>query len=272
VARRAAFVDSLRARGVPLVLVDGGNFFARDSRETDIVSVVSWKEMERLGYDAATLGRAELENWALVKMMIAEGTLPLVTTNLEVLRDSTWRSVGATQRIIERGGLRLGILGLMGDRELPEWVLRSAKDSLRVRPMLAAARQAADPLAKDVDLVIALLAGDRADARALADSVPELDLIVGGIDPADLSCPDTTMSAVIINRSGPWGRTVGVTRIGVSRDGDIVERACDRIELTNAFAEDPSLVRDVKRVMDISRELLEQAEQGRALRGWGRRQ
>jgi 2',3'-cyclic-nucleotide 2'-phosphodiesterase (5'-nucleotidase family) len=264
VARRAAYVDSLRSRNAPLVLVDGGNFFAEDRRETDIVSVVSWKEMERLHYDAATLGKAEIENWPLVKLMISEGTLPLVTTNLEVLRDSVWQSVGATQRIIERGGLRLGILGLMGDRELPEWVLRSAKDSLRVKPMLETARQVALPLAKDVDLIVALLAGNEDDARALATAVPGIDLIVGGRAQLDTSYSDTTISGVIINRSGAWGGTIGVTRFVVAPDGDVVGRACHRVELTEAFPEDPDLARDAIRVMDISRELREQADERRA--------
>lgn len=265
-ARRAAHVDSLRGRGVPLVLVDAGNFFAEDKRETDILSVVSWKEMERLGYDAVNLGEAEIENWALVKMMISEGTLPLVTTNLQVRRDGVWQLVDAPYRIVERSGLRLGILGLMGDHELPEWVLRSAGDSLRVMPMLETAGLAALPLAEEVDLMVALLAGNEADAIALATAVPELDLVVGGRGPRRMAEPDTTVGRVIINRGGSSGATLGVTWFVVSPEGKMVERGCNRVELTEDFPEDPDLARDARRVMELSRELGRQAEQGRATR------
>lgn len=49
--------------------MDAGNFFAPKSQGIDVRSAVSWLEMERLGYDAVTLGRAKL-----ARMGYAEGT------------------------------------------------------------------------------------------------------------------------------------------------------------------------------------------------------
>jgi len=148
VARRAAFVDSLRACGIPLILADAGNFFALDRPESDIISVVAWREMERLEYDAVTLGRREL--------------------------------AGQPYVMLDREGVRFGILGVTSESQLPKWVAASARDSLRLLPSVETTRAQARTLRRQADVVVALVAGNPEELRSLALQVPELDVVIGG--------------------------------------------------------------------------------------------
>jgi 2',3'-cyclic-nucleotide 2'-phosphodiesterase (5'-nucleotidase family) len=137
--------------------------------------------------------------------------------------------------------------------------------------MAERAGEAARSLAKEVDLIVALVAGSGRNLRALVASVPEIDCLVGGgavredcddPRPRELvrtrAAADSAAGGVIINRAGFWGRTIGFTRLVFSPEGDLIEYARREIELTDAIAEDPVLARDAQRVMDVSRELREE--------------
>ena len=46
-------------------MVDGGDFIHRNGADNYLESVLAWTEMERIGYDAVTLGELELGQWEL---------------------------------------------------------------------------------------------------------------------------------------------------------------------------------------------------------------
>jgi 2',3'-cyclic-nucleotide 2'-phosphodiesterase (5'-nucleotidase family) len=239
--------------------MDAGNFFAPNSRATDIKSVVSWKELERLRYDAVTLGRREIENWSVARQLLANSPLPLVTTNLFVKRGQAWEPVGAPFLIVERAGVRMAILGLLARSEVPEWMIRSASDSLRVLPMIPAALRTRSQLASDVDLVIALVSDTPRRSSSPAPELPAADIIIHGQG-------QCTIGENAIDVGGTRGRSLGLVRVVVSPSGEISSYQGRSVALTGSMAEDPKIADDARKVCAVSKQLQDEVRQGRGRR------
>ena len=260
-ARRAAYVESLRTEGIPLLLLDAGNFFARPDRTTDIISVVAWKEMERLRHDAVILGRREFERWFLVEYLLAESPLPLVTTNVEVKRDGTWEPLGISDLVVERGGLRVGILGLTEKSDLPGWVLHSRADNLRVLPVVSSATRACARLKNRVDLVVALVASNSDVFSGLPSEVPGIDIVVAGRG----AC---SVGGEVLNESSTRGWSLGIARLVVAPCGQLLSSRGHNVDLTPAHAEDSVIAGDADRVMEESRSMYEEVRQAQRQPGY----
>jgi 2',3'-cyclic-nucleotide 2'-phosphodiesterase (5'-nucleotidase family) len=255
-------VDGLRREGTPPVLVDAGNFFDTENRLNRLVSVVAWKEMERLGYDAVALGARELASWRLVELLLAEDSLRVVTTNLEHRVASGWEPVGVRSRVVVRDGVRVGILGITMDSEMAEWIHRAYGDSLRVQPAVPAAQAAIQGLAGATDIILALLAGTNDDLVSFAAAVPEVDVIVGG-GCAGSSCRPRTrdperIGHAVVNTAASGGSSVAVTELLVAPHRGIIEYAGAEIILRRGMPEDTLIAHDAARVMGIVREMHEE--------------
>lgn len=250
-----------------MILADAGNFFALDHPESDILSVVAWREMERLGYDAVTLGRRELVNWRLTRQLTADGTLPLVTTNLQWQRESGWELVGSPYLMLDREGVRFGILGVTSESQLPRWVAASAQDSIRLLPSVETTRAQARTLRRQADVVVALVAGKPEELRSLALQVPELDVIIGGSGTCRGTCPyRLDPDGAVFNTAGFGGGTVGMTKLIISPSNRVVGFGGSNVRLTAAMREDPVIAEDARRVVGLSRGLGEERRQHRGSR------
>jgi 2',3'-cyclic-nucleotide 2'-phosphodiesterase (5'-nucleotidase family) len=235
-----------------LLLVDAGNFFATGNRLTRLVSVVAWKEMERLGYDAVTLGQAELTNWKLVQLLLAEDSLHVVTTNLERRVADGWRPVGVPSRVINRDGVRVGILGITMDSEMREWMHRVVGDSLRLLPPARAARDAIHDLAERSDLILVLLAGNDDDLKSFAAAVPEADVIVGGRCAGTSCTPEPgpgRIGRAVVNTAGVGGSSVGLTKLVIAPRRGILECSTTMTVLRRQMPKDSVIARDALRIM-----------------------
>ncbi len=224
--------------------------------------------MERLNYDAVTLGPWELANWRLVTYLLSESRLSLVTTNLEVKRDYVWQPVGAPHLLITRGGIRFGILGLIPESDVPEWVLASEEESVRVVPLIAAAREACSQLRSQADLVVALVGmhwGCRPRLpRFLFRDVPEIDIVIAG--PGICRVGDKVLA-----RSGMRGTSLGVADLLVSPSGTLVSAEGHTVDLTPAHAADSVIAADAAWVVDQSLKLQEERREWRRKRWEARR-
>ncbi len=204
VARLAAMVAARRAATTdPVLLLDGGDvtmgtLFHVLTRETG----TELQLMARMGYDAVTLGNHEFDfrPGGLGEMMASAqqgaGLPPIVATNLQLdptdARDDALQALLdsgliARTRVIERGGLRFGIIGILG-RDATDVMGDAAPVS--TTDAIPAASEAARALREQgVDAVFVVShsgvqqqpdgswGGEEVD---LMTAVPGLDAIIGG--------------------------------------------------------------------------------------------
>jgi len=174
-ARRATFLDSLRAVRGELLVVDAGSFFPSNEDERD-AGPYMLSAMARLGTQAAGVGASDLRfGYAFLREHARSAGVPLLCANL--VRPEDGATAFEPGRVFRVGGVRVGLFGLL--REDAE--LGPARDSLRVDSPAAAARRMVEELRGQGAQVVVLLSQlGQAGSESLAVQVPGIDLVVAG--------------------------------------------------------------------------------------------
>ncbi len=180
VARRAALARRIRAeqeaRGIPVWLVDAGDFTDGTVFSTEYHGVADLEAMGAAGYTLGALGNHELNQpRAALERLLAKAPYPLLCANLTVA--ATGQPLTTPSLVREAGPLRIGVFGLL-THEASGYP--AGREGLRVEYEVAAARRLAQELRARADVVIAVShAGKEMDERVAA-AVPEIAVIVGG--------------------------------------------------------------------------------------------
>lgn len=185
--RRVGLIDMLRSDHPELLLVDCGDFSQGSTYYNLYKGEVEIKLMNEMRYDAATIGNHEfdfgVENMARIFRM---ANFPILCCNYDFgttpLRDLVKPAV-----VIERAGLRIGLLGVCP--KLEGLVQTANYEGITYRDPIAAAQVVADSLRtqEHCDLVIVLshlgwdvgLSDDMNDQRFIA-ATRDIDLVIGG--------------------------------------------------------------------------------------------
>ena len=209
----SAEIEAVRQAEDATLLLDGGDLVSGTPLDEYSVRGVSggamldWLAAAR--YDAWTIGNHEFDRGVShAAALVAASPVPVLGANLEGpggpafdgLRDGL---------VLERGGVRIGIVGVT----TPE-LARLSGSALGEITVTDPATQARDALAAlgDVDLRVALShLGVDAD-RALAEAVPDFDLIVGGHTHTRLDAPIQVGPTWIV-QAGSYLQGLGVARL-----------------------------------------------------------
>lgn len=218
--RRAGLIDMLRDDHPDLLLVDCGDFSQGSAYYNLYKGEVEVRLMNAMGYDAATIGNHEfdfgLENMARIFRM---ARFPILCCNYDF--DSTPLSgLVKPATVIERGGLRIGLLGVCP--RLEGLVQTANYEGVNYLDPVARAQAVADSLRQQehCDLVIALshlgwdagLSDDMCDQRFIA-ATRGIDLVIGGHSHTYFEQPRYVGNAdgqpVPCNQMGKSGQWVG---------------------------------------------------------------
>ena len=171
----------------------------------------------RLGLDASTFGNHEFDfSYTNTRDLAKAARYPMLSANL--LDKATRQSVGrAPYTIIERDGLRIGVLGTTLEI-LPEKVRAENTRSVRILPPKDAIAQYLDEVDAATDLIVVLthqgLEADSLLAMSLDDRV---DLIIGGHDHIAWEQP-RKINGIWLLYSGSHLRWLGKASLDVEND------------------------------------------------------
>jgi hypothetical protein len=212
-ARRAALVDSLRRTAGPVVLLDAGDHThpegERDERENDFVR---WA-MDAMAYDAMTLGELELGRGAgYVRALLDSTRTPVTLANVRFR--PAGNPVGERTLLIRRGETTCAVLGLIGPDLLPTGsdTLASGGGGFQVADPVATARELVPALRAQADFVVVLAHLAPGPARALAEQVPGVDLVILGHERAPLVAASNAGGAATA-ASGERGQWLSRTQL-----------------------------------------------------------
>jgi 2',3'-cyclic-nucleotide 2'-phosphodiesterase (5'-nucleotidase family) len=216
-AKRAWVVDSLRRESDgPILLVDSGDFTGGESAYGAALGRVMVEAMELMEYDAFTLGEWDFNQGpAYLRGIVTENPVAWVHTNYDVVG---LEDLGSETLVLEKGGRRIGLLGLFN----PTILLNPAmRDSVVVEPDIVASakRGIAELRAQDVDAIVVLSHLSYKGDRALAQLVPGIDLIVSGHGGKTLA-PEQVVPGTWIMASGDLGRFLGRAEIDFAEGQD----------------------------------------------------
>lgn len=217
-AFRASLVREIRAQCAeesqrdggpdhPVLLLDAGDVLECDPMshffhgEPDILA------MNRMGYDALTLGNHDLGFSLVALERLRElAAFPFLTCNL--FYKGTDRLLGKPSLIKEYGGLRIGIVGATSYTVVLN-VHGDDADRIEYRdPTPLVAREVEALRAAGVDGVVFLSHLGIVEDRALAAAVSGIDLIVGGHSHTTMKEPETVGTTRIV-QAGRFAEHLG---------------------------------------------------------------
>lgn len=111
-ARRSVFIDSVRQSNMPMILLDCGDFSQGTPYYTIFRGDVEIDLMNKLGYDAGTIGNHEFD-YGMDNMLrlFRRANFPIVCSNYD-FTGTMLEGVVKPYTVINRGGIRIGIIGL----------------------------------------------------------------------------------------------------------------------------------------------------------------
>ncbi len=227
---RAAYIDSVRTadgrRNV--LLMHAGDFSQGSSYFTVLDGFLEVELMNALGYDVTALGNHEFDNGLdALADRLAKLKCPVVCANYDFSRFRLGRYV-KPYVIIRRGGLKIGVIGLLTD--VRPVVDASIAANLKYLDPVDVTERYADYLRnrKKCDLVICLthlgFEGEKTLMdRELVARTRNVDLVVGGHSHTFLDevfwQKNADGKAVPIVQDGRWGVNVGNLQFRICETG-----------------------------------------------------
>lgn len=241
-AKRAWVIDSLRREDeAPILLVDAGDFTGGDNAYGAALGRVLVDAMALMEYDAFTLGEWDLnQGVAYVRDVVAGHSMAWVHTNYDIVG---LEDLGHRTLVVEKGGRRIGLLGLFN----PTILLNPAmRDSVVVHDIVESTTQGVAALrAQHVDAIVVLSHLSYKGDRALAQLVDGIDLIVSGHGGKSLTGVEQAAPETWVAASGDLGRFLGRVELAFgdpAPDGTAVAEATGGlIVMVPSLPNDPRL-------------------------------
>lgn len=196
IAELATLIKNIRRDEPNVFLFDAGDIFTGAlSRLTN--GALMFEFMITMAYDAMSIGNHEFDyGEAVLEWQKSRVPFPVLGANL-FYRD-TDHPFAQPHAIIERNGIRIGVIGILGQDAAGTAVARDHIDELDVRNPVVAVQKSVDELKQEVDLIVLLthqghtapmqtdaevdprLARDIEADIALAGAVEGVDVLFGG--------------------------------------------------------------------------------------------
>jgi 5'-nucleotidase / UDP-sugar diphosphatase len=257
IARLAATLDAIRAEDPerPLMLLFAGDVLQGTLTSSLFLGVPDVVLFGRMGVDAAVMGNHELDyGQEIFRRLIAEAAFPFLSAN--VASNPIPLPVLPSILIDRPGAPKVAILGLTTP-ELTTATHPRNLEGISVEEPIAVARRLVPDLRAQADLVVVLSHLGIADDRRLAQSVPEIDLIIGGHN-HNLYSEPVLENRVPIVQAGERGGWLGRMDFRC-RDGRLAHTDYRLIAIDTNSPEDPEIAAEVRRIaMDADRQLDQQ--------------
>ena len=181
--RIAAYVRAVREEcereGAGALLVDGGDWFQGTPEGLVDHGSAYLAAVAEVGYDAMVVGNHELDHGIeQLAGMISERGIPATCANLRVRATGERVAWAEPWRVVETGGVRIGVVGLLTPTT-PSITHRDAA-LLEFSDPVAALTEAREALAESTDWILPITHLGVVDDRRLAKAHPDLDVVVGG--------------------------------------------------------------------------------------------
>lgn len=235
IAHLSTLIRNIRRDEPNVFLFDAGDIFTGAlSRLTD--GALMFEFMITMGYDAMAIGNHEFDYGEAV-MARQKSRVPFPVLGANLFYKDTTHPYSQPHAIIERNGVRVGVIGVLGQDAASTAVARDHIDELDVTDPVEAVQQSVDELRDDVDLIVLLthqghtapmqtdaevdprLARDIEKDIALSDSVVGIDVHFGGHADAG------TWSPVVSPKNGTlimqtFGQATYLGFLQLTLDGD----------------------------------------------------
>jgi 5'-nucleotidase len=244
-ARLVTAVEAARARSNNSILVDGGDQFQGTLFYTYYKGALAAEMMNKLGYDGMTVGNHEFDDGPEVLRGFMDAVnFPVLMSNADVTREPLLAEKLPKSVIIERGGEKLGLIGLT-PQDTDE--LASPGPNINfLDPVTAVQAEVTKLEAEGVNKIIVLShSGYKTDLR-VANETTGVDVIVGGHSNTYLSNTSdrgegpypTMVGTTAVVQAYAYGKFLGELNVTFDDAGVITEAVGEPLIMDSSVAED----------------------------------
>ena len=244
-ARLVTAVADARARTNNSILVDGGDQFQGTLFYTYYKGKLAAEMMNKLGYDAMTVGNHEFDDGPEVLRGFMDAVdFPVLMSNADVSGEEVLAGKLAKSTVIERGGEKLGLIGLT-PQDTDE--LASPGPNIVFTDPVNAVQGEVDKLTEmGVNKIIVLSHSGYKVDQAVAAGTIGVDVIVGGHSNTLLSNTNeraegaypTMVGETAIVQAYAYGKFLGELNVTFNDAGEITEAKGEPIIVDGGVAED----------------------------------
>ncbi|UWQ15213.1 5'-nucleotidase/apyrase family protein [Aliiroseovarius sp. M344] len=248
-ARLVSAIAEARARSNNSILVDGGDQFQGTLFYTYYKGKLAAEMMNKMGYDAMTVGNHEFDDGPEVLSGFMDAVdFPVLMSNADVSGEELLAGKLAKSTIIERGGEKLGLIGLT-PQDTDE--LASPGPNVIFTDPVGAVQGEVDKLtAEGVNKIIVLSHSGYGVDQKVAAETTGVDIIVGGHTNTLLSNSNeraegpypTMVGSTAIVSAYAYGKFLGELNVTFDDDGNITEASGEPIIMDGGVAEDEGTV------------------------------
>ncbi|MCX7567051.1 bifunctional metallophosphatase/5'-nucleotidase [Sulfitobacter sp. F26169L] len=248
-ARLVTAIKQARERSNNAILVDGGDQFQGTLFYTYYKGKLAAEMMNKLGYDAMTVGNHEFDDGPeVLAAFMSELKFPILMSNADVSGEPLLADKLAKSVVIERGGEQIGLIGLT-PQDTDE--LASPGDNVIFTDPVGAVQGEVDLLtARGVNKIIVLSHSSYAVDQKVAAETTGVDVIVGGHSNTLLSNTDeraegpypTMVGNTAIVQAYAYGKYLGELNVTFDDAGNVTEAKGDPILIDASLAEDDETV------------------------------
>lgn len=252
-ARLVTAIRAAQAATNNAILVDGGDQFQGSLFYNYYKGKAAAEMMNRLGYDAMTVGNHEFDDGPEVLRGFMDAVdFPVLMANADISAEPQLADVLKPSTVIESGGEKIGLIGLT-PADTDE--LASPGPNITFGDPIEAVRREVGKLTADgVRRIIVLSHSGYAEDQELAAAVDGIDVIVGGHShtllandmegaagpyPTWVASPDGTKTPIV--QAGSYGRYLGRLDVIFDDDGVVTGATGGPVLLDAGIAEDAEL-------------------------------
>lgn len=244
-ARLVTAIAEARARSGNSILVDGGDQFQGSLFYTYYKGQVAAEMMNKLGYDAMTVGNHEFDDGPEVLRGFLDAVeFPVLMSNADITAEALLVGKLPKSTVIERGGEKLGLIGLTPQDNDD---LASPGPNITFSDPVAAVQSEVDALtAQGVNKIIVLSHSGYALDRRIAAETTGVDVIVGGHSNSLLSNVQdgavgpypTMVKDTAIVQAYAYGKFLGELNVRFDSDGRLIEATGEPLVMDATVSED----------------------------------
>ena len=217
--------ESLQQKGFSLLL--SGGDINTGTMESDMFDAKpDFLGMKYIGYDAMAVGNHEFDNsFEVIKQQQKWGGFPFLSANI-FYKGTQKRVFNPAYILREYRGFKIAIFGLTTVDTPFKASNQKAREQFEFRNIITTAKELVKELEPKVDMIIAVThVGHHGSLTSngdiqLAQSVPEIDVVVGGHS-QEIIHAQRVGNAVIV-QAQDWGKYVGVLDIQIREDNSFL--------------------------------------------------
>ncbi len=247
-ARLASAIEEARKRAENSILVDGGDQFQGTLFYTYYKGKFAAEMMNKLGYDAMTVGNHEFDDGPKVlREFVQNVNFPVLMSNADISNEPELNGIIEKSVIIERGGAKIGLIGLT-PQDTDE--LASPGKNISFSDPIEAVQKEVDRItAQGVDKIIVLSHSGYDVDLEIAKNTTGVDVIVGGhsntylsntSDRAEGPYPTMVGNTAIVSAYA-YGKFLGELNVTFDENGVVVEAVGEPLIMDGKVVEEPSI-------------------------------